>query len=361
MRVATVIALTLVTLAPLTAHAVPGRLLVFSRTAGFRHDSIAPALATLQSIAPAREWTITATEDAAVFEPGTLAQVDAVVFLMTTGDVLDEPQQLAMQGFVDAGGGFVGIHSATDTEYDWPWYGELVGARFVDHPAPQDATVHVVAGDHPACAGLPASWMRFDEWYNFDVSPSATSTVLLQLDETTYTGGTMGADHPIAWVRETGDARMFYTGGGHTNEAWAEPLWIDHVANGIDWVLADPPEMGDTSTGDSGGDGGSSSSTGEGDEGTTGTSVTTTSTTTSTMTSTTSGDTSGASIDDDGATSGCGCSTRHASSPLLLALLALYRPRRRRAPHESAARRRAVIVRPRPSRPFAECDPRVDS
>jgi cytochrome c len=311
-------------LAPVAAHAAPGHLLVFSKTSGFRHDSIAPALAALQSIAPAREWTITATEDAAVFEPGTLAQIDAVVFLMTTGDVLDEPQQLAMQAFVDAGGGFVGIHSATDTEYDWPWYGELVGARFVGHPAPQDATVNVVAIDHPACAGLPVAWSRFDEWYNFDASPSATSTVLLQLDETTYEGGTMGADHPIAWVRELGDARMFYTGGGHTNESWSEPLWIDHVANGIDWVLTDPPSTGDTSTGGSSSEGGEVESSSSTDVTATSTSSTTDATT-STTTST-SGDTTGAVMQQDDA-AGCGCRTLAPPTWWLLLFAPLLRRR----------------------------------
>jgi len=316
-------------LAPFAAHAAPGRLLVFSKTDGFRHDSIAPAIAALQSIAPAREWTITATEDAAVFEPGMLAQTDVVVFLMTTGDVLDDAQQTAMQAFVDAGGGFVGVHSATDTEYDWPWYGELVGARLVGNPAPQDATVNVVAIDHPACAGLPAAWSRFDEWYNFDASPSATSTVLLQLDETSYEGGTMGADHPIAWVRELGDARMFYTGGGHTNESWSEPLWIDHVANGIDWVIGDPPTMGDTSTGGDSSEGGQGESSSSTSDATTSTTATTTTSTTSTTSSTTTGDdTTGAPTQDDHDASGCGCHTRPQSSLLLLLAPLLARRRR---------------------------------
>jgi type 1 glutamine amidotransferase len=328
-RVAFAIAAALACIVPIAAHAAPGRLLVFSKTDGFRHDSIAPAIAALQAIAPAREWTITATEDAAVFEPGTLAQIDVVVFLMTTGDVLDDAQQTAMQAFVDAGGGFVGVHSATDTEYDWPWYGELVGARFVGHPAPQDATVNVVAIDHPACAGLPAAWSRFDEWYNFDASPSATSTVLLQLDETSYEGGTMGADHPIAWVREIGDARMFYTGGGHTNESWAEPLWIDHVANGIDWVIGDPPTMGDTSTGGESSEGGQGESSSSTSDATTSTTATTTTSTTSTTSSTTTGDdTTGAPTQDDHDASGCGCHTRPQSSLLLLLAPLLARRRR---------------------------------
>lgn len=329
MRVAIAAALVLTASVPTDARALEGRLLVFSKTASFRHESIEPAIAALLSIAPAREWTITASEDSVVFTDGTLAQTDVVVFMMTTGDILDDAQQTAMQAFVDAGGGFVGVHSATDTEYDWPWYGELVGARFVDHPAPQDATVNVVAIDHPACAALPAAWSRFDEWYNFAASPSATSTVLLQLDETSYTGGTMGADHPIAWVRETGEARMFYTGGGHTNESWADPVWIDHVANGTDWVIGDPPSTGDTSTGGSSSEGGDTSSSSDSGVDPTMTSTTTTTSTSTTSTSSGSSDTSGLSTE-DGDTSGCGCRTR-THSPLLVLLVPLVARRRRRA------------------------------
>lgn len=346
MRIALATLVLVTALVPQIAHAAPGHLLVFSKTAGFRHDSIAPAIASLQSIADAREWTITASEDAVVFTDGTLAQIDVVVFMMTTGDILDEAQQAAMQAFVEAGGGFVGIHSATDTEYDWPWYGELVGARFVDHPAPQDATVNVVAIDHPACAGLPAAWSRFDEWYNFSASPSATANVLLQLDETSYSGGTMGADHPIAWTREIGDARMFYSGGGHTDESWAEPLWIDHVANGIDWVLTDPPATGDTSTGDASSDGDGSSTIGDTTSSTataTNGAGTTETTSTTTSTGTSSDDTTGQAQDDDDSASGCGCHTRSRPSSLALLIpLLLLRHRTRWSEVPRSARKRRL-------------------
>jgi type 1 glutamine amidotransferase len=329
-RLAFAAALGLASLVPVVADAAPGRLLVFSKTAGYRHASIEPAIAALEAIAPARQWTLTTSEDAVAFTDGTLADIDLVLFMMTTDDILDDAEQVGLQTFVEAGGGFVGVHSASATEESWPWYRALLGARFAGHPAPQQATVRVVAADHPACAGLPREWSRFDEWHNFDASPSGTVDVLLQLDETTYDGGTMGADHPIAWAHTFGQARVFYTGGGHTGESWSDPLWLDHVANGIDWVLTVPPSTGDTSTGggtsEDGGPSGESSS-GPVGSGTAGDAETTTAAGT-TSGAETSASSSGVALggDDDG---GCGCRGGSAPGNALL-LLGLLRRRRRR-------------------------------
>jgi type 1 glutamine amidotransferase len=243
---------------PAAAHAGVDEidLLVYTRTTGFRHDSIPDGIAAVQQIAAERGWVVVATEDPAMFEPTTLAEFEVVVFLSTTGDVLDDAQQTALQGFVQAGGGFVGIHSATNTEEDWPWFVGLLGTTFADHPAQQTATIHVVDATHPATVGLPDPWQRFDEWYNFDSNPSGTVDVLLRLDETTYQGGTMGRDHPIAWAHEYDGGRSFYTGLGHTIESWTEPEFLAHVAGGIEWAATVEPVGADSSTGagDSGGD-----------------------------------------------------------------------------------------------------------
>ncbi len=337
-RFAVVVTALLTALVATEARALEGRVLVFSKTAGYRHASIEPAVASLQAIAPARAWTITPTEDAAVFTDGTLAQIDVILFMSTSDDILDDAQQAGLQTFVEAGGGFVGVHSASATEEAWPWYRELIGARFVDHPAPQQATVHVVAPDHPACAGLPLEWSRFDEWYNFDASPSRAVDVLLQLDETTFDGGTMGADHPIAWTHVLGDARVFYTGGGHTNEAWADPLWVDHVANGIDWVIAGEDVAGDTGTGASSGDDGAADGDTGGSESGTSTSTTGSVGTTGDTSSgaETSGETTGGAASEDDGAAGCGCGSGSGSSGLLLLPIVLLR--RRRRPQRAAAR-----------------------
>jgi type 1 glutamine amidotransferase len=199
--------------------------LVFSRTAGYRHDSIPAGIQAVHALGEANSFTVTATEDAAQFSAANLARFQAVVFLNTTGDVLDSTQQTAFEAYVRGGGGFVGVHAAADTEYDWPFYGDLVGARFASHPAVQPATVRVEDRAHPATAHLPAVWKRTDEHYDFRTNPRATARVLATLDESTYSGGKMGADHPITWCKPVQDGRSFYTGLGHTKASYAEPAF----------------------------------------------------------------------------------------------------------------------------------------
>ena len=212
------------------------RVLVFSATAGFRHDSIPDGVAALEQLGAAHGFTVDATEDATAFTPDTLAGYDAVVFLSTTGDVLDEEQQAAFEDYIAAGGGYVGVHAAADTEYDWPFYGGLVGAYFDSHPEIQPATVLVEDRAHPATAHLDATWDRTDEWYNYRTNPRAQAHVLATLDESSYSGGTMDGDHPIAWCQEYGGGRAFYTGGGHTSESFADEAFLAHLLGGIRWA-----------------------------------------------------------------------------------------------------------------------------
>ncbi len=216
--------------------AEPGtRVLVFSRTAGFRHDSIPAGIAAIRDLGTGG-FAVDATEAPGAFTTDNLHRYRAVVFLTTTGDVLDDRQQGAFEGYVRGGGGYVGVHAATDTEYGWPFYGELVGAWFASHPAVQPARIHVEDPNHPATAGLPALWSRTDEWYNFRTDPRPSVHVLLTLDESSYTGGTMGADHPIAWCHPVGRGRSFYTAGGHTREAYREPEFRAHLLGAIRWA-----------------------------------------------------------------------------------------------------------------------------
>jgi cytochrome c len=126
--------------------------LVFSKTAGFRHDAIATGIQAIRDLGAVNNFSVSATEDAAIFNDGDLAPYEAVVFLLTTGDVLNATQQAAFERFVAAGKGYVGIHSAADTEYDWAWYGGLVGAYFQSHPAIQQAAIEVADRVHPATA-----------------------------------------------------------------------------------------------------------------------------------------------------------------------------------------------------------------
>jgi type 1 glutamine amidotransferase len=212
------------------------QVLVFSKTSGFRHDSIPAGIGAIRSLGRANGFSVSATEDAKAFAPKRLRGFDAVVFLNTTGDVLAPRQQRAFRSYIRKGGGWVGIHSAADTEYEWPFYGRLLGAYFQSHPAIQPATIDVVDRSHPSTRPLPARWVRTDEWYDFRSNPRGAVHVLATLDESTYSGGTMGTDHPIAWCHGFKGGRAWYTAGGHTSESYSEPLFRRHLLGGILWA-----------------------------------------------------------------------------------------------------------------------------
>ncbi|MER7458084.1 ThuA domain-containing protein [Micromonospora sp. NPDC126480] len=221
--------------APAAAEDEPFSILVFSKTAGFRHDSIPTGIAAIQQLGADNGFNVDTTEDGAAFTDENLARYRAVVWLSTTGDVLNADQQAAFERYIRAGGGYAGVHAASDTEYSWAWYGDLVGAYFASHPANQQATVKVEDQAHPSTADLPERWSRFDEWYNYQSNPRGDVHVLATLDETSYApgAGAMGHDHPIAWCQDFDGGRAWYTGGGHTRESYAEPEFLAHLLGGI--------------------------------------------------------------------------------------------------------------------------------
>ncbi|MEV5674688.1 ThuA domain-containing protein [Streptomyces sp. NPDC052179] len=219
----------------------PYDVLVFSRTAGFRHDSIPAGITAIQQLGAADGFTVRATEDAGAFTPQNLAGYEAVVFLSTTGDVLNTAQQDALSAYVDSGGGFVGVHAAADTEYDWPAYENLVGARFKSHPAIQQARVVTEDHAHPATSHLQDVWTRTDEWYNYRTNPRQDVHVLQSLDESSYTGGEMGGDHPITWCHPQQRGRSFYTGLGHTVESYSDPAFRKLLLGGIQYAAGAVP------------------------------------------------------------------------------------------------------------------------
>jgi type 1 glutamine amidotransferase len=216
--------------------------LVFSRTVGYRHEAIPSGIAAIQRLGTQHDFAVDATEDPTRFTDEGLARYRVVVFLNTTGNVLDAAQQAAFQRFIRRGGGFVGVHSATDTEYEWPWYGNLVGAYFRNHPAIQSATLSVVDSSHVSTRHLPAQWRRTDEWYNFRMPPPADVTVLMRIDESSYSGGNMGEQHPMAWCHSFEGGRAWYTALGHTLETYSDPLFLDHLRGGIEWAAAMAPQ-----------------------------------------------------------------------------------------------------------------------
>jgi cytochrome c len=220
--------------------------LVFSKTNGFRHPSISDGLTLLQNLAAANAITLETTEDSTQFNATNLARFDAVVWLSTTGDVLNAGEQTAFENWMQAGGGYVGIHASSDCEYDWSWYGTNIlgnGAWFRSHPAIQTASLIVESSNDPSTQHLPATFSMTDEWYNFRANPRSSAQVLLRIDETSYAPGAnaMGADHPISWKRAVGSGRAFYTALGHRPEQYTDPRFTQHVLGGLLWTLNRTP------------------------------------------------------------------------------------------------------------------------
>ena len=212
------------------------RVLVYSKTRGYHHASIPVGVAAIQKLGRENNFAVDTTTDSTFFVRKTLKKYDAVIFLSTTGNVLNDKQQAAFEKYIQSGRGFVGVHAATDTEYDWPWYNQLVGAYFKSHPKQQEAILTVTDPTHISTQHLPAKWKRFDEWYNFKSLQNGLH-VLLTIDEKSYTGGENGDVHPMAWYHEFDGGRAFYTELGHTDESYADPLYLKHLLGGIQYAM----------------------------------------------------------------------------------------------------------------------------
>lgn len=221
---------------PIFSYGQQKNVLIFSKTTGFRHANIEKGAAVLQNLLHKNGINSIHSEDANYFSSDSLKTFDAVIFLSTTGDLFNNQQKEAFQNFIRSGHGYVGIHAASDTEFNWPWYGQLVGGYFARHPAIQEAKIDVVNRKHLSTKHLNRVWMHRDEWYDFkDVKKGLN--ILMMLDETSYQGGEMGKFHPIAWFQEFDGGKVFYTGLGHTSESFDSPLFQQHVLGGLKYVL----------------------------------------------------------------------------------------------------------------------------
>ena len=225
------------------------KVLVFSKTAGYYHESIPQGIAAIQKLGAENGFDVDTTKNAELINEENLAQYATVIFLSTTGDVLNHYQEADFERYIQSGGGFVGIHAAADTEYDWGWYGRLVGGYFSDHPGIKDPHPNVQPGKvtktgekHPSTETLPDSWTRTDEWYSYKkVNPNTKK--LLLLDEASYKGGLDMGEHPIAWYHDFDGGRAFYTGGGHTNESYEEADFLKHLLAGIQYTIGENMEL----------------------------------------------------------------------------------------------------------------------
>lgn len=230
----------LVALLPVASEAAAPRVLLFTEADGFVHPSIADGIAALSAMAGKEGFALDVVDTSDGFTPANLALYDTVVWLSTTGDVLTAAEQAAFEGFVQAGGGWVGIHAAADCEYAWPWYGGLLGngAWFDSHPAIQEAQVDLEGFGEPGAGAFPASGPFTDEWYNFQANPRPAVTVVLTVDEESYEPGpgAMGPDHPIAWHHVWDGGRAFYTVLGHRSETWQDSRFLSQIRAAILWT-----------------------------------------------------------------------------------------------------------------------------
>lgn len=213
----------------------PVHILIYTKTKAYRHECIESGSKALQTYFSKYGILSTATADSSVFSSQRLKEFDAVMFFQTTGNVLDSVQQVAFENYIKSGKGFVGVHAASDTEYDWPWYGKLVGAYFASHPDIQQHVIEKVDTAHISCKHLPMRWKRMDECYNFKSLPMNVN-VLLTADETTYQGGTHGDYHPMSWYHVYDGGKSFYTALGHTVESYQDTMFLEHVRRGVVWA-----------------------------------------------------------------------------------------------------------------------------
>jgi cytochrome c len=218
------------------------KILVFTKTSGYHHASIAAGTTAIIKLGAENNFSVDTTSDAAKITEATLSKYSAVVFLSTTGYMLNNYQQADLERYMQAGGNYVGVHAAADAEYDWHWYGRLVGAYFDSHPAMQEAVLNVIDKNHPSTRALPDTWKRTDEWYNFK-SISKNIHVLITIDENSYKGGTNGVNHPMAWYHDFENGRAFYTELGHTDESYSDPAYLKHLLGGIQYAIGDNKKL----------------------------------------------------------------------------------------------------------------------
>jgi len=211
-------------------------ILLYTKASEFAHESRYAGIKAINKLGKEYNFNVYATEDSSHFTVKNLTKYDVIVFLSTSGNVLDDTGKNSLKNFINNGGGFVGIHAATATEYDWKWYGELIGNYFKDHPKQQEAVINVLIEDHPSTKHLPSKWVWFDEWYNWRYDFNENIMILITVDESTYDGGIHGVFHPVAWCQDFDGGRSWYTALGHREEHYKDENFLQHLLGGILWA-----------------------------------------------------------------------------------------------------------------------------
>ncbi|KRB59000.1 ThuA domain-containing protein [Flavobacterium sp. Root186] len=213
------------------------KVLIFSKTNGYRHESITAGITAIKKLGIENDFLVDATEDSLDINSQNLNKYQAVIFLSTTGKILDEKQKLALQNFMQKGRGFVGIHSATNCETEWPWFINMIGATFISHPKQQIGKLIVLDKTHQSTDNLPSIWERNDEWYNFK-NQNPNINILIKVDELSYTGAmNTNNGHPISWYHQFDGGRVFYTALGHSIEGYNDPIFLKHLLGGIKYAI----------------------------------------------------------------------------------------------------------------------------
>nr|WP_067055178.1 ThuA domain-containing protein [Mucilaginibacter sp. L294] len=218
------------------AQSAKKRVLVFSKTVSYHHASIPAGIAAIKKLGTENDFEVDTTTNSALFNDDNLKKYAAVIFMSPSGNVLDTAAKISFIRYIQAGGGYMGIHAASTTDKNWAWYGKLVGAVFTDHPAPQTGVVVVTDRKNSSTKQLPARWTRKDEWYNFRQVPTDVH-VLMTVDERTYKGGKHGGYHPLAWYHEYDGGRSFYTAIGHFSDSYSDTLQLQHLLAGIKYAM----------------------------------------------------------------------------------------------------------------------------
>ena len=216
----------------------PSSILVFSKTGGFRHTSIEKGIEALKKMGGLQHWKMNFSEDASLFTKAELSKYNLILFLNTTGDILNPDEQTAFENYIKSGGNYLGVHAASDTEFDWPFYAEMVVAQFKSHPKQQNATLIKTPNcKHPSVQHYKATFDKFDEWYNFRKPVASYVNVVLSIDENSYQGNRMGTYHPISWYHVFQGGRVFYTAMGHDEASYSNADFLKHLQEGIRWAL----------------------------------------------------------------------------------------------------------------------------
>ena len=227
------------------ATAAQFNVLLFTKMNGFHHESVNEGVTAMRALAARHNFTVDWQEDATVFNDENLKKYQAVVFLLTTGDILNDEQQAAMERFIQSGKGYVGIHSASDTEYDWDWYTKMVGRTFHIHPEIQTAELKVLKRNFPGLERMPDEFLWTDEWYEFGAERIKGLNYILAVDESSYdpkadwghvAGTGMGKFHPVAWYHEYDGGRAFYTALGHMPATYSDKVFLEHIYGGLYWA-----------------------------------------------------------------------------------------------------------------------------